>query len=57
MKTDNWIYDYIYDLVEVKYISKEKAIDYANNFYNKGKLSEEEYKDLMLFIELTYAEV
>lgn len=56
MKTDNWIYDYIYDLVEVKYISKEKAIDYANNFHKKGKLSEEEYKDLMLFIELTYAD-
>lgn len=56
MKTDNWIYDYIYDLVEVKYISKEKAIDYTNNFYKKGKLSEEEYKDLMLFIELTYAD-
>ena len=56
MKTDNWIYDYIYDLVEVKYISKEKAIDYANNFHDKGKLNDEEYKDLMLFIELTYAD-
>ena len=26
MKTDNWIYDYIYDLVEAKYISKGKSI-------------------------------
>ena len=54
MKTDNWIYDYIYDLVEAKYISKEKALGYTENFYNKKKLSDEEYKDLMLFIESTY---
>lgn len=32
MKTDNWIYDYIYDLVEAKYISKEKALGYAEIF-------------------------
>lgn len=56
MKTDNWIYDYIYDLVEVKYITKEKAIEYTTKFHDSGKLSDEEYKDLMLFIEATYTE-
>lgn len=56
MKTDNWIYDFICDLVEVKYITKEKALAYANRFHDMGKLSDEEYKDLMLFIEVTYAE-
>lgn len=56
MKTDNWIYDYIYHLVEVKYISKDKGIEYATKFHDAGKLSDEEYKDLMLFIEMTYAE-
>ena len=56
MKTDNWIYDYIQDLVEIKYITKDKAISYAEKFRNAGKLSDEEYKDLMLFIELTYAD-
>ena len=56
MKTDNWIYDFICDLVEVKYITKEKALAYANCFNDMCKLSDEEYKDLMLFIEVTYAE-
>lgn len=56
MKTDNWVYDYIYDLVEVKYSTKEKAIEYATKFHNAGKLSDEEYKDLMLLIEATYTE-
>lgn len=56
MKTDNWIFDYIYDLVEVKHITKEKALEYTTKFHDAGKLSDEEYKELMLFIELTYAE-
>ena len=56
MKTDNWIFDYIYDLVEIKFITKEKALYYAETFYKQGKLSDAEYKDLMLFIELTYGE-
>lgn len=54
MKTDNYIYDYIYDLVEAKYITKEKALGYCEKFHNKGRLSDEEYKDLILFIESTY---
>lgn len=56
MNSGNWIYDYIYDLVEVKFITKKEALYYANGFHDKGKLSDEEYKDLMLFIELTYGE-
>ena len=54
MNTGNICYDYLYDLIEVKYITKERAIKFANNFKKKNKLNEEEYKSTMLFIEETY---
>ena len=54
MNTGNICYDYLYDLIEVKYITKERAIKFANNFKKKKKLSEEEYKLIMLFIKETY---
>ena len=54
MNTGNICFDYLYDLVEVKYISKARAIKFANNFKKNKKLSEEEYKAIMLFIEETY---
>ena len=54
MNTGNICYDYLYDLIEVKYITKERAIKFANNFKKKKKLSEEEYKSIMLIIEETY---
>ena len=54
MNTGNICFDYLYDLVEVKYISKARAIKFANNFKENKKLSEEEYKTIMLFIEETY---
>lgn len=56
MNTGNICYDYLYDLIEVKYITKERAIRFANNFKKKGKLSSEEYKSIMLLIEETYEE-
>ena len=54
MNTGNICYDYLYDLVEIKYISKERAINFANGFKKKGKLNEDEYKSIMLLIEATY---
>ena len=54
MNTGNICYDYLYDLIEVKYITKERAINFANSFKKKGKLNEEEYKSIMLLIEETY---
>ena len=30
MNTGNICYDYLYDLVEIKYITKERAIKFAN---------------------------
>ena len=54
MNTGNICYDYLYDLIEIKYITKAKAINFANNFKKKGKLNEEEYKSIMLLIEETY---
>ena len=56
MNTGNICYDYLYDLIEIKYITKEKAINFANGFKKKGKLNEEEYKSIMLLIEATYQE-
>ena len=54
MNTGNICYDYLCDLIEIKYITKEKAINFANGFKKKGKLNEEEYKSIMLLIEATY---
>ena len=54
MNTGNICYDYLYDLIEIKYITKERAIKFANNFKKNKKLSEEEYKSIMLLIEATY---
>ena len=51
MNTGNICYDYLYDLIEIKYITKEMATRFANNFKKKGKLSSEEYKSIMLLIE------
>ena len=56
MNTENICYDYLYDLIEIKYITKERATRFANNFKKKGKLSSEEYKSIMLLIEETYEE-
>ena len=54
MNTGNICYDYLYDLIEIKYITKERAINFAENFKKKGKLNEDEYKSIMLLIEATY---
>ena len=54
MNTGNICYEYLYDLIEIKYISKERAINFANSFKKKGKLNEEEYKSITLLIEATY---
>ena len=54
MNTGNICYDYLYDLIEIKYITKERAINFANSFKKKGKLNGEEYKSIMLVIEATY---
>lgn len=52
--SDNWIYRYIRDLVNAKFITKEEALNYVEIFKKKGKLSEEEIKDLLLLIESKY---
>ena len=56
MNTGNICYDYLYDLVEIKYITKERAIKFADNFKKKGKLNKDEYKSIILLIEATYEE-
>ena len=54
MNTGNICFDYLYDLIEIKYITKEVATNFADGFKTKKKLSEEEYKSIMLLIEETY---
>ena len=54
MNTGNICYDYLYDLVEIKYITKERAMKFADNFKKKGKLNKDEYKSIMLLLEATY---
>ena len=56
MNTGNYIYDYIYDLVEIKFITKEEAMMFTEGFHKKKRLSDAEYKSLILFIEMTYQE-
>ena len=54
MNTGNICYDYLYDLIEIQYITKVRAIKFADNFKKKGKLNKDEYKSIMLLIEATY---
>ena len=54
MNTGNICFDYLYDLIEIKYISKARAIRFADNFKKKSKLNEDEYKLIMLLIKETY---
>ena len=56
MDSGNYIYDYIYDLVEIEYITKEEAMYFTEGFHKKKRLSDEEYKSLILLIEITYKE-
>ena len=56
MNTGNYIYDYIYELVEDKYITKQKAMMYDDGFHKQKRLDDNEYKDLVLFINMTYGE-
>ena len=56
MNTGNYIYDYIYDLVEIKFIAKDEAMMFTEGFHKKKRLSDAEYKSLILFIEMTYKE-
>ena len=56
MDSGNYIYDYIYDLVEIEYITKEEAMYFTEGFHNKKRLSDAEYKSLILLIEMTYQE-
>ena len=54
MNTGNICYDYLYDLIEIKYITKETAIKFAEYLKKKSTLNEEEYKSIMLLMEATY---
>ena len=56
MDSGNYIYDYIYDLVEIEYITNEEAMYFTEGFHKKKRLSDEEYKSLILLIEMTYQE-
>ena len=56
MNTGNYIYDYIYDLVEIKFIHKDEAMMFTEGFHKKKRSSDEEYKSLILLIEMTYQE-
>ena len=56
MESKNWIYDYIHDLVEIKFITKDEAMYFTEGFHNKKRLSDAEYKSLILLIEITYKE-
>ena len=51
MNTGNICHDYLYDLIEVKYITKERAIKFANNFKKKNKLNEEIYEIKLKLLE------
>ena len=56
MESKNWIYDYIRDLVEIEFITKDEAMYFTEGFHKKKRLSNEEYKSLILLIEMTYQE-
>ena len=36
MNTGNYIFDYIYDLVEIQYITKDEAMMFTEGFHKKS---------------------
>ena len=56
MESGNWIDDYIRDLVEIKFITKDEAMYFTEGFHKKKRLSDEEHKSLILLIEMIYQE-
>ena len=40
MNTGNYIFDYIYDLVEVKYITKEEAMMFTEYYHDHKRLDD-----------------
>ena len=56
MNTGNYIYDYIYDLAEDRYIAKEEAMMFTEYYHDHNRLDDKEYKRLILFINMTYGE-
>ena len=56
MNTGNYIFDYIYDLVEDKYIIKEEAMMFTEYYHDHKRLDDSEYKKLILFINMVYGE-
>ena len=56
MNTGNYIFDYIYDLVEIKYITKDEAMMFTEYYHDHNRLDDKEYKKLILFIDMVYSE-
>ena len=56
MNTGNYIFDYIYELVEDKYITKEEAMIFTEYYHDHKRLDDKEYKKLILFINMVYGE-
>ena len=52
--TNAEIYQYLVDLISTKFITEEKATRFVETFYKQGKITEEQYKELKLLIEMTY---
>ena len=48
------ITSYLKDLINAKFISKEDAIEFAEAFKQQGKISEEQYNEIMELIDKTY---
>lgn len=56
MMDGDTIYQYICDLVNAKFITKDEALYYTNTFYNNGRITDKQYTDLLTLIDSTYGD-
>ena len=54
MMDGDTIYQYICDLVNANFITKEEALTFAETFHNNGRITDKQYEDLLILIESTY---
>lgn len=50
----NTICNYLTDLIEAQFIEKEEAMFFLEEFYNQGKITQEQHDEIFNLIEKTY---
>ena len=51
MMDEDTIYQYICDLVNANFITKEEALTFAETFHNNRRITDKQYEDLLILIK------